>query len=169
MNLKTLAKKYGWVATGVYIGLSMVDLPLCYLAVHSLGTDKFIDYEVYLREKSGYTVPRDETYVSKAAQSKHGMFLTELTVAYVIHKSLIVFRLPLTVSITPGIARKLSEWGFKVGPAAVKTAGSAAAAGVVGGSEAAKNAAKETVKKEFGTRPSSTKRWFSGFFSINCT
>lgn len=167
MNFKQLAKKYGWVATGVYVGFSILDFPLCYLAVHSLGIDKFVDYEMKLREKTGYTCPRDETYVGKAAKSEHGRFLTELTVAYVIHKSLIIFRVPATISVTPIVAKKLASWGFKVGPAVAKTAGSAAVAGIAKGGDAAKHAAAETGKKEvtkrFGTHPTKAKRWFSGF------
>ncbi|KAJ4357773.1 DUF1279 super [Didymosphaeria variabile] len=44
-RLKRLSKQYGWLAVGVYLGLSAVDLPFCYLAVRMLGTERVGHYE----------------------------------------------------------------------------------------------------------------------------
>lgn len=114
LSMKDLAKKYGWTATGVYFALMGIDLPLSYALVHSLGQDTMTDYEVAIRRWIGADTKRDETYVSKAASTGKGLFFTELGIAYIIHKILIVVRLPLTVALTPRVAAKLQQWGFKV-------------------------------------------------------
>lgn len=44
-RLKTLSKQYGWLAVGVYFGLSALDFPFCYLAVRMLGTERVGHYE----------------------------------------------------------------------------------------------------------------------------
>ncbi|THX44040.1 hypothetical protein D6D10_00621 [Aureobasidium pullulans] len=44
-RFKQLGKEYGWVVTGVYFGLSALDLPFCFLAVRGLGTDRVARWE----------------------------------------------------------------------------------------------------------------------------
>ncbi|KFY52442.1 hypothetical protein V496_08447 [Pseudogymnoascus sp. VKM F-4515 (FW-2607)] len=39
-RMKKLSREYGWSALGVYLALSALDFPLCYLLVHWLGTDR---------------------------------------------------------------------------------------------------------------------------------
>jgi hypothetical protein len=39
-RLKTLSKEYGWTALAVYLGLSALDFPFCFLAVRVLGTER---------------------------------------------------------------------------------------------------------------------------------
>lgn len=39
-KLKKLSKEYGWAAVGVYLGLSVLDFPFCFLFVRWVGTDK---------------------------------------------------------------------------------------------------------------------------------
>ena len=38
-RLKKLSKEYGWAAVGVYLGLSVLDFPFCFLLVRIVGTD----------------------------------------------------------------------------------------------------------------------------------
>lgn len=38
-RLKKMSKDYGWAAVYVYLGLSALDFPFCFLAVKLLGTD----------------------------------------------------------------------------------------------------------------------------------
>ena len=38
-RLKKLSREYGWSAVGVYLALSALDFPFCYLLVRYLGTD----------------------------------------------------------------------------------------------------------------------------------
>lgn len=38
-RLKKLSKEYGWSAVGVYLGLSVLDFPFCFLLVRIVGTD----------------------------------------------------------------------------------------------------------------------------------
>lgn len=44
-RLKALGKQYGWVALGVYLGLSALDFPFCFLAVRLLGTERIGRWE----------------------------------------------------------------------------------------------------------------------------
>jgi hypothetical protein len=44
-RLKALSKEYGWTALGVYLGLSALDFPFCFLAVRWLGADRIGQWE----------------------------------------------------------------------------------------------------------------------------
>jgi N-terminal acetyltransferase 2 len=44
-RLKALSRDYGWAALGVYIGLTILDLPFCFLAVRLLGTERIGHWE----------------------------------------------------------------------------------------------------------------------------
>ena len=39
-RLRKLSREYGWTALGVYLALSALDFPFCFLAVRMLGTDR---------------------------------------------------------------------------------------------------------------------------------
>lgn len=61
-GIKALVQKYGWVALGVYMSLSFVDLPICFVAVHSVGLDKVVEWQVYLKELVGWeTKPKESS------------------------------------------------------------------------------------------------------------
>jgi hypothetical protein len=44
-RLRALSKEYGWTAVGVYLALSVLDFPFCYLAVQVLGPDRVGKWE----------------------------------------------------------------------------------------------------------------------------
>lgn len=44
-RLRKLTKEYGWAALGVYLGLSALDLPVCFVIVQLLGVDRVGHYE----------------------------------------------------------------------------------------------------------------------------
>ncbi|KAJ4294463.1 DUF1279 super [Kalmusia sp. IMI 367209] len=44
-RLKRLSKEYGWLAVGVYLALSALDFPFCFVAVRMLGTERVGHYE----------------------------------------------------------------------------------------------------------------------------
>ena len=48
-RLKQLSREYGWTAVGVYFALSLVDFPLCFVAVRLLGTDRIGHYEEVIK------------------------------------------------------------------------------------------------------------------------
>lgn len=148
MTMKQLVKQYGWVATGVYTVLCFVDFPLSYLFVHSLGEERLIDYEVAIRKKINADPSRESTFIHRSSSGGKSLLWTELGIAYVIHKCLVVVRAPLTVLITPGVARKLDTSGisklWKKGIASSQTAKSA-----------------NTIDpKRFGKPSSEGKKWF---------
>lgn len=39
-RLKKLSREYGWTAVGVYMALSVLDFPFCFLLVRTVGTDR---------------------------------------------------------------------------------------------------------------------------------
>jgi len=47
-RLKKLSREYGWSALGVYLLLSALDFPFCYLLVKTLGTDRIGKFVVFL-------------------------------------------------------------------------------------------------------------------------
>jgi N-terminal acetyltransferase 2 len=44
-RMKKLSREYGWSAFGVYMALTALDFPFCFLAVRLLGTDRIAHYE----------------------------------------------------------------------------------------------------------------------------
>ena len=44
-RLKELSRKYGWAAVGVYLGLSALDFPFCFMAVRLVGPDRIGEVE----------------------------------------------------------------------------------------------------------------------------
>jgi hypothetical protein len=44
-RLKQLSREYGWAALGVYLGLSVLDFPFCFLAVRMLGPERVGHWE----------------------------------------------------------------------------------------------------------------------------
>jgi hypothetical protein len=48
-RFKQLSREYGWTAVAVYFGLSVLDFPICFLAVRLLGTDRIGHYEDVLK------------------------------------------------------------------------------------------------------------------------
>lgn len=44
-RMKKLSREYGWAALYIYLGLSALDFPFCFLAVKLIGTDTIGHYE----------------------------------------------------------------------------------------------------------------------------
>ncbi|KAK4575283.1 DUF1279 super [Recurvomyces mirabilis] len=153
-KLKELFRRYGWAATGVYLSLSALDFPFCFLAVRWLGTERIAAAEEWVVDsfwtgmekvapgsREGYgrwraglsaqwaqfrgldkvKVPAEEPVENAAEVAEdvahhHGASIwTQLVLAYALHKSLLVFRVPLTISITPGIVKYLRKRGWNIG------------------------------------------------------
>lgn len=43
--MRKLSREYGWAAFGVYMGLSALDFPFCFLAVRIIGTERIGHWE----------------------------------------------------------------------------------------------------------------------------
>ncbi|KAK6454662.1 uncharacterized protein RJT20DRAFT_60324 [Scheffersomyces xylosifermentans] len=178
-GIKALVKEYGYSALAVYLGLTAIDLPICYVVVHSMGKDEIEFYENKVKQTFGYGTsdeelrkkqeidriqekidagdePEEDTSNRSLFRSLLAQFSwTEFAIAYGIHKSLIFIRVPITAAITPSIVKQLRLWGFKIGSDKLATTATLA---------------KDTIKDftassaKFGTRPNSKKKWFSWFF-----
>ncbi|KAK1750620.1 hypothetical protein QBC47DRAFT_309784 [Echria macrotheca] len=44
-RLKKLSREYGWTAVGLYLALSVLDFPFCFLLVRAVGTEKIAEVE----------------------------------------------------------------------------------------------------------------------------
>lgn len=148
-RLKKLSREYGWTALAVYLGLSLIDFPLCFVAVRLLGTDRIGHYEEVLKE-AFWSVVRlvlpnagrkpveagadediteataREGYVEAGRAVGHNggadaSIWTQLGLAYLVHKSLIFFRVPLTAAVLPKVVKTLRSWGYNIGKKTPKT------------------------------------------------
>lgn len=155
-RFKELSRKYGWAAVGVYLGLSALDFPFCYMAVRLVGPDRIGEVEhaivdwfwrwVAVVAPSMRPEERDvvedlgeakEDVAADAKQKKENAseytldwgrmrgicanawcagIWTQLLLAYGLHKSLMIFRIPLTAAVTPKIVKTLRSWGYNIGP-----------------------------------------------------
>lgn len=44
-RMKAMSRKYGWIVVGIYLGLSVLDFPFCFLAVRWFGTERIANLE----------------------------------------------------------------------------------------------------------------------------
>ncbi|KAG5981068.1 hypothetical protein E4U55_003342 [Claviceps digitariae] len=56
-RLKRLSKEYGWSAVGVYLALSVLDFPFCFLLVRVVGTDTIGRVEHYVVSSVSQFIP----------------------------------------------------------------------------------------------------------------
>lgn len=47
-RLRKLSREYGWAAVGVYLSLSVLDFPFCFLLVRLVGTDRIAGVEQWV-------------------------------------------------------------------------------------------------------------------------
>ncbi|GLI80153.1 DUF1279 super [Penicillium ochrochloron] len=132
-RLRTLSREYGWAALGVYLGLSALDFPVCFVAVRLLGVERIGHWEhvvvssvkdvfksVWPQAESGSVPAEGDGALVKAEQEEEGSMeeasiWTQLALAYAVHKSLIFIRVPLTAAVTPKIVKVLRRWGWEIG------------------------------------------------------
>lgn len=161
-GIKALVKEYGYSALGVYLFLSALDLPVCYLIVHSLGKEQIETYENKVKQYFGYGKSDEdlqrmqeiqkieEVHEEKSEGPLSWFSWTEFAIAYGIHKSIFIFvRVPLTAALTPLIVKLLRGWGFKIGTDKLATTAAIA-----------KDNLAAAANPKFGTRPTRKNKWF---------
>lgn len=176
-GIRALIKEYGYSALGVYLGLSVIDLPICYVMVHSMGREKIEYYENKVKQTFGFGMSDEELNHKQSIDKIHDSIdrpdvetqenpsvmhkiltlfsLAEFAIAYGIHKSLLIIRVPITAAITPGVVNQLRRWGVRIGSDKLaKTA--AIAKNNIGDYTAA--------SPKFGSRPNRRRKWFNWFF-----
>ncbi|KAK8202802.1 hypothetical protein IWZ01DRAFT_486683 [Phyllosticta capitalensis] len=143
-RMRKLSREYGWVALGVYLGLSVLDFPFCFLAVRMLGTDRigrwehavvqgfwdlvhvaFPDLHKGQNKAEEVLTPTEAGPVkdgaldhvdgAKSNTGEQATIWTQLALAYAIHKSFIFLRVPLTAAVTPKVVKILRRWGWDTG------------------------------------------------------
>jgi len=55
--MRKLSREYGWSALGVYLSLTALDFPFCYLLVRWLGTDRIGEYEHWIVSNVAQFIP----------------------------------------------------------------------------------------------------------------
>ncbi|KAI0521760.1 hypothetical protein F5B22DRAFT_593954 [Xylaria bambusicola] len=56
-RLKKLSREYGWAAVGVYLGLSVLDFPFCFLLVRVVGTERIGEIEHWVVSHVSMAIP----------------------------------------------------------------------------------------------------------------
>ncbi|KAF2473456.1 uncharacterized protein BDR25DRAFT_219186 [Lindgomyces ingoldianus] len=138
-RLRKLSREYGYASLGVYFALLVLDFPFCFLAVKSLGTERIAHWEHVvlgaakdiiripfpnLFEKDGTAqaeVAAEEVRKDATEAKGDATIWTQLALAFVIHKSFIFVRVPLTAALTPKVVRTLRGWGWDIGKRKPKT------------------------------------------------
>lgn len=177
-GLKALMQVYGYSALAVYLTISFIDLPLSFLMVHSVGEEKIQVYLNKAKQLVGYgkaetdliedvrkrIEQREQDKLNDTTSSmwetlRQSTLITELIIAYGIHKSLIVFRIPMTAAITPAAFRLMSRYGINFGKKSsdiFRTASQDATLRYKGANEIVKNGSIAKQKKTKG------QKWFNG-------
>ncbi|KAI1762604.1 hypothetical protein GGR53DRAFT_500905 [Hypoxylon sp. FL1150] len=57
-RLKKLSREYGWAALGVYLGLTVLDFPFCFLLVRAVGTDRIGAIEHFVVSNVSKVIPQ---------------------------------------------------------------------------------------------------------------
>lgn len=57
-RMKKLSREYGWAAFGVYMGLSAIDFPFCYLLVRVVGPEKIGEFEHWIVSNVQKAIPQ---------------------------------------------------------------------------------------------------------------
>ena len=114
-KLKSFMKKYGPVGVGVYLSLSAVDLGLTMAAITVTGAERVKQVEDWaLTNIKGFFGIEHKHALKDKTEEKPSMASIFL-IAYGIHKTVLLpFRLGLTAAITPFLAKKLRQMGFRV-------------------------------------------------------
>ncbi|CAL8469260.1 g8801 [Coccomyxa elongata] len=103
-KLQELVKKYGKVAIGVHLGIYAATLAGCYVAAErKLNLEHYLVKYNLLKEEDlrADGDPADRSWLAKVLTSSGSSF----AIAFVCTKALLPVRLPLTVAVTPAVAR----------------------------------------------------------------
>ena len=117
-RLKILFKKYRWPALAIYVGLSVLDFGLAFLAVRAFGTERIGRYEKIILKKVEDTVGwktkgTPPQHLEETEGKNTASIWTEIALAYTIHKTLFaLIRIPVTVAITPPLVKWYTRKGY---------------------------------------------------------
>ncbi|KAF2686279.1 hypothetical protein K458DRAFT_298712 [Lentithecium fluviatile CBS 122367] len=139
-RLKKLSREYGWTVIGVYLALTVADFPFCFLAVKYIGAERvahaehvivggaknliqraFPDMFPERVEEKAEVEAAEASEAASEAEKRDPTFWTQVALAFVIHKSFIFVRVPLTAAITPKVVKTLRGWGYDIGKRTPKT------------------------------------------------
>jgi hypothetical protein len=117
-RMKDLGRKYGKVALGVHISVSAATATGLYVAINNN-----VDVDAVFRKigiSTGVSAPGDEAPPSAGGQApaptrnRTGELVASsggtLALALLCNKALIPVRIPITIALTPPIARLLARW-----------------------------------------------------------
>ncbi|ORX92510.1 hypothetical protein K493DRAFT_316551 [Basidiobolus meristosporus CBS 931.73] len=114
-KMKELFRKYGRTATVAYLGLSVVDFLASFALVYS-GGETFVkaaeEWVLKWSKRIGIVKDDKPSDVYSVEGKKKSSLTSVLLIAYTLHKLLLPIRVPLTVAITPSLAKKFQSMGW---------------------------------------------------------
>lgn len=114
-KLNSFMKKYGYVGLGVYLSLSAVDLGLTMAAITVTGAEKVKQVEDWVLTNIKGFFGIEHKHAPKEKAEERPSLASIFVIAYGIHKTVLLpLRLGLTAAITPSLAKKLRQMGFRV-------------------------------------------------------
>ncbi|KAN0107336.1 Protein of unknown function (DUF1279) domain containing protein [Russula decolorans] len=124
-RLKTLMKKYGWYAVGVYFAVSVVDFAVAFAGINLLGADYVSSLAasakawvlglVYSRPPEPGREEMDDVSGNVDRRGQEGLYAM-LVLAYTVHKTLFFpVRIGFTAAFTPRIVNWLRARGWAGG------------------------------------------------------
>lgn len=143
-RLRTIMRRYGWWALGIYFLMSIIDCGLTFAAIHFYGGDNVRELERVVRDWVGLAKKEEEPAEQSPDTEKARKLVaaedqptewdemiarlsTEFVLAYGIHKTILLpVRAGVTAAITPAVVRWLIRRGWA---RPIKAAATASAAG----------------------------------------
>ena len=144
-RLRTIMRRYGWWALGIYFLMSIIDCGLTFAAIHFYGGENVRELERVVRDWVGLAKKEEEEPAEQSPDTEKPRKLiaaddqptewdemiarlsTEFVLAYGIHKTILLpVRAGVTAAITPAVVRWLIRRGWA---RPIKAAATASAAG----------------------------------------
>lgn len=124
-RLKTLMKKYGWYAVGVYFAVSVADFAIAFAGINLLGADYVSSLAasakmwvlglVYSRPPEPGRQEMEDVSGNVSQRGQEGLYAM-LVLAYTVHKTLFLpVRIGFTAAFTPRIVNWLRARGWAGG------------------------------------------------------
>jgi hypothetical protein len=113
LTLKDLMKQYGLSAFIVWMLVAGVDIVFCFIILYLAGEDQVKYFENLgkeLYEYFGFKVDNSKPSIlfGEGKESKPTL-LSTFIVAYSLHHLTVPYRLPITIALTPMVARRLAK------------------------------------------------------------
>lgn len=76
-RMKAMSRKYGWIVVGIYLGLSVLDFPFCFLAVRWFGTERIAEVEHAIIDRFWGLVEKAVPSLKERREQKEALAMAE--------------------------------------------------------------------------------------------